>query len=260
MVRHLCLAVFLLATAWAGSAAAEVVHLKTRDTHIHVLIEGPAKPSAVVVIFSGGDGDVQFTDDGTITKGAQNFAVRTRMLLQQHGLATAVLSTPDDNRDLRLFAASSGYAEDVENVMAMLRARFPGVPIWMHGTSRGTVSIAEAAPKIKNPANRPDGIVFSSSVTERSKYDVVFDGDLAGLTMAVLVLQHKDDPCYVTPPDGAEKLLQALTRAKPKRLVMIAGGGAHARGADCMPHSHHGFIDVEAEAIDTMVDFIRTPR
>ena len=123
-----------------------------------------------------------------------------------------------------------------------------------------TISITMTVPKFKNPADRPDGIVLSSAVTERSNYDAVFDADLAGITGPVLVLHHKDDPCYVTPPAGAERLLAALTAAKPKTLIMFEGGGEHASGGDCGAKSHHGFIDIEERVTDAMTAWVKDPK
>lgn len=255
-MRRLLLA-FLLVLPF--SARADVVDVKTRNTTIRMLVEGPAKPTAVVVIFSGGDGNVEISDDGTIGKGRGNFAVRTRGLLNGYGLATAVLSPPEDNRDLRLFGATAAYGEDIENVMAALRARFPGLPIWMHGTSRGTISIAEGASKIKNPANRPDGIVLSSSVTVHKKYDSVFDGNLAAFTGAALIIHHKDDACFVCPASGTDDILKALENAKPKKVMLFEGGDT-PRGDECQPHHYHGFIGLEAKVIDAMVAYIKAPQ
>lgn len=238
---------------------ADVVDVPTRDTEIRVLIEGPSTPSHVVAIFSGGSGFVKIKDDGTIGKGRGNFAVRTRTLFHEAGMATAVLSTPGDNKDLKGNRTRDDYARDVEAVMAMLRDRFPGLPLWTHGTSRGAISIASTVPKFQNLANRPDGIILSSPVTERSNYDSVFEGDLKTLAGPVLVAYHRNDSCYVTPPSRGQDLLDALVTANPKRLRLFDGGDDSARGNDCGPKAQHGFIDIEAQVIDAFAAFIKAP-
>ncbi|MEK9673073.1 MAG: hypothetical protein VW268_11315 [Rhodospirillaceae bacterium] len=244
----------------AASARADVVDVKTRDTQIRILIEGPDKPSHVVTIFAGGHGAVGIDNAGEIGKMRGNFAVRTRAMLQAHGMATVVLAAPDDMSSLKDRRNTDEYATDVESVMAYLRGRFPGTPIWMHGTSRSTISITMTVPKFKSAANRPDGIVLSASVTEptNSGGEHVMKAKLGAITGAVLVAHHKDDPCYVTPPAGAERLLNALTAAKPKKLMMLEGGGQNARGGDCGAKAQHGFVDMEQEAIDAMAGWIKS--
>ena len=254
----LCLVMSLLLPleAWA-----EVVDVKTRDSKIRVLIEGPDNPSHVVAIFAGGSGNTQIKANGKIGKGRGNFAVRTRGMFHGHGMATAVVTSPRDMKNLKHNRNTAEYATDVENVMAHLRGRFAGVPIWMHGTSRGTISITLTITKFKNPANKPDGIVLSASVTEdNSSGDDVFKGELGAITAAALVIHHEGDLCHVTPPADAPKLLKALDNAKPKKLIMISGGGESARGGDCQAKTHHGFIDVEQKTIDAMATWIRNPK
>ena len=241
------------------SSRADVVDVPTRDTKIRVLIEGPSAPSHVIAIFSGGSGFVKIKDDGMIGKGRGNFAVRTRTLFHDAGMATAVLSSPRDYKDLKGNRTRDDYARDVEAVMAMLRDRFPDVPLWMHGTSRGAISIALTVPKFQAPANRPNGIILSSPVTERSNFDSVFEGDLKSLTGPVLVAYHRNDSCYVTPPSRGQDLLDALTAAEPKRLSLFEGGDDSARGNDCGPKAQHGFIDIEAKVIDAFAAFIKAP-
>ena len=251
---------FITIMSFAVAATADVIDVKTRDSNIRILVEGPETPTHVIAIFAGGSGNTQIKDDGSIGKGRGNFAVRTRGLLNDHGFATAVVASPDDNKDLRGHRRSDDYATDVENVMAYLRKRFQGVSLWMHGTSRGTISIAMTVPKFKNAANKPDGIVLSASVTEPSNAsaDNVYDADLGNITGAVLVLHHKEDPCYITPASNTPKLLKDLTKASPKKLMILEGGGQNARGGECGAKTQHGFIDMEKETIDAMVGWIKS--
>ena len=260
MIRPLLAAGAALILLFASQpVSADVVDVKTRDTTIRVLIEGSEKPSHVVVLFAGGDGAVGIDDDGAIGDLGGNFVVRTRNMLHDRGMATVVLAAPGDMPSLLGMRDRDNYARDVENVMVYLRGRFKETPIWMHGTSRGTISIVFTLPKFGAAANRPDGVVLSSAVTRGAKYPHVFQGEPGTITGAVLVLHHKDDPCKVTPVDGAKRPFKSLTAANPKKLMLMEGGGQNARGKPCHAFSHHGFIDIEERVIDAMAGYIKTP-
>lgn len=237
---------------------AEVVDIPTRDSSIRALIENPDRATHLVVLLSGGKGKVEITPNGKIGAGKGNFAIRTRNLLQVHGFATAALSPPRDIPNLKEQRHRDEYATDIGNVIAYLRDKH-GLPVWLHGTSRGAISIAYTIPKITDPKKIPNGIILSASVTRPGGklLPTVFDGDLEKITGPALVLHHQDDPCEVTPPEDARKVLDALANATPKALQIIDGGGQSARGRDCGPRTQHGFIDVENRAIDEIAAFIK---
>jgi len=248
--------VFLIAIS--GAAGAKVVDLKTRDSHIRLLIEGPANPTHVVALFAGGDGSVEINDDGTLGRLGGNFAVRTRTMFHAYGMATAVLAAPDDNNRLKGTRDRDEYATDVGNVIGYLRTTF-SIPVWLHGTSRGTIGISMTVPKIMDQAKKPDGIMFSASVMESNHYDQVFDGGLDKITGPVLVLHHKDDYCWMTPAGKVNDFIKALKRAAPKKAVIFEGGGQSESGGECKGQSKHGFIDIEQKVIDAMALFIKNP-
>jgi pimeloyl-ACP methyl ester carboxylesterase len=61
---------------------------------------------------------------------------------------------------------TSEHAADVKQAIAAMREVAP-VPVWLVGTSMGSLSAANAAARL--PEGGPDGIVLTSSVTETSK-------------------------------------------------------------------------------------------
>lgn len=248
----------VLVAAISGAAGAEVIDLKNRDNNIRLLIEGPANPTHVVALFAGGDGAVKINDDGSIGWLSGNFAVRTRTMLHAHGMATAVLAAPDNYGNLKGSRGRDDYITAVGNVIGYLRTTF-SKPVWLHGTSRGTISIVLTVPKIKDSAKKPDGIVLSASVMEENNFDNVFYGDLDEITGPVLVLHHKNDPCWVTPVEKVKDLLKALKKAWPKKAVLFKGGGQSASGRGCGAQTQHGFIDIEQQVIDVMALFIKNP-
>lgn len=259
-VINLLLRVFIFALTITpfGIAYADVVDIPTRDTSIRALIETPTGATHAIVLFSGGQGKVDIAPNGQIGAGAGNFAIRTRALLQAHKFATAVLSPPKDIPNLKEQRHRDEYATDIGNVIEYLRGKL-NLPIWLHGTSRGTVSIGYTVPKLSDSKRLPDGIILSASVTRpgRKLFPTIYDGNLDKIRVPVLVLHHTDDPCSVTPSEDAKDVLDALTNAMPKALVLIDGGGQSARGNKCGSRTQHGFIDVEQDAINAIALFIK---
>lgn len=101
--------------------------------------------------------------------------------------------------------------------MQRLHERFK-TAIWVHGTSRGTISIALPASKIKEALRSPDGIILLSSVTESNRRsqkasDNVLDGDLENITVPVLIVANSKDACSVTPPSCALLIQKAMKNA-----------------------------------------------
>jgi pimeloyl-ACP methyl ester carboxylesterase len=245
----------------APLAQAEVVNLKTRDTTIRLLIEGPVRSAHVVVLFSGGRGDVEIADDGTIGLRADDFAVRTRNILQAAGMATVVVASPADmGKKLMDRRNSTEYATDFGNVIAYLRGRFKA-PVWAHGTSQGSIGVLFPVSKISDPLRRPDGIISSSSVTLplREYKLTVLDAKLDAITGPVLLIAHDRDSCKRSPPAGAKRLANELKQAKPVRVLMISGHNENAKGHSCAVTSQHGFPGMDQEVGEAMVQFIKAP-
>jgi len=251
------LAVFL---AWrpAPAFAAEVVDLKTRPgVSQRILVLGPRTPAASVLLFAGGSGKVIIRDSGDL-KYQTNFLVRSRHLFADAGLAVAVIDAPSDRNSghgLNDFRTSPEHRTDVRAVIAYMRKRF-GAPVWLVGTSRGTVSAAAGA--LLDRGDGPDGVVLTASVTRASSRRPVNldDVDLGQIRVPVLVVHHKDDECQVTPFEGALELMERLTAAPNKELIAFEGG---APGDDnpCRAMSHHGFLGIEDRVVRAIAEWIK---
>lgn len=213
----------------------------------------------MVGLLTGGKGRVDISNDARIVWGKNNFAIRSRKLLHSAGFATAVIAPPSDLPNLFGQRHRDSYAVDIGNVIAALRQRFR-LPVWLHGTSRGTVGIAQTVPKITDPLKRPDGLVLSATVTKPGGNDnpTIYDGALAKIIGPVLLLHHADDACHATPLQGARDATSAFRSAGPVELSIIRGGGKSADHRACGSRSYHGFIDVDKKAADAIVRFIKS--
>jgi hypothetical protein len=96
-----------------------------------------ADAMATLVLLPGGAGSIGLRD-GQPQSG--NFLVRSRELFRAQGFEVAIVGRPSDVNDLDdAFRASAPQVEDLRHVVEDLRRR-SGRPIWLVGTSRGTVS------------------------------------------------------------------------------------------------------------------------
>ncbi len=234
--------------------AQEVVDVPARGTITRILIESPETPKAMVALFTGGKGVVKIKADGKLKKARGNFAVRTRFELQKLGLATAVVDAPADMLDdLRPHRGSKEYAESMRAVIGYLKTRFK-IPVWLHGTSRGTNSVTAIASDLSGTPERPDGIVVSATVFRGYKFHNVFNYYLEKIGGPVLILHHKDDACRVTPPDDVEKFIKELRQASLVKSIFYEGGSP--KGDECQARHYHGFNGIEKKVMADLANFI----
>jgi hypothetical protein len=155
-----------------ASAGDQVERVPTRrGVEVPVMIDAPAKPTAVALLFPGGDGALGLSDRG-IAKGADNFMVRTRARFAAAGIVAVVVDAPSDHADgIDGFRTSAEHAQDIAKLVAWARARWKQ-PVWLVGTSRGTISAADAASR----GVEIDGLVLTSTITAGDKEKL---GDLA---------------------------------------------------------------------------------
>jgi hypothetical protein len=128
------------------------------------LVVPSSTPTRIVVLMAGGNGLLSLSPGG-IGAAANNFVVRTREDYASAGFAAAVPDAPSDHpQGLDDFRATAGHAQDLGAILAWLRAKWPGVKVFVVGTSRGTISTANVASRLAG-AGAPDGIVLTSSIT-----------------------------------------------------------------------------------------------
>src|SRR5882724_8599259 len=158
-----------LALGGAPAAAQEavVVDLPTRPgVTVRLLLLVPARARAAVVMLPGSAGLSSIPDRATAdwTRGG-SMLVRSSPAFRERGVMVAIVDAPSDRRRglTTSFRASAAHMEDVAAVIAEVRRRAGGVPVWLMGHSSGTISVANAAVQLAPPRG-PDGIVLASSV------------------------------------------------------------------------------------------------
>ncbi|HSE01122.1 MAG TPA: alpha/beta hydrolase [Burkholderiales bacterium] len=251
MLRPLA-ALALLAAAGAAGAE-DIVILPTREgvTQSFLLSSPPAgKARAVAVLFPGGAGRVDLEREAArVLLDRGNYLVRSRRLFTGSGIVAAVMDAPSDHSsgmedEFRLGAA---HAEDVERVVADLQRRYPGLPVFLVGTSSGTISAASAARRLGSGI---DGVVLSATVLVANRRRTGLSGfDFSTIAVPLLFVHHVEDGCNITPYSAAKRLADRYP-------VISVSGGPPTQSKPCEPMSAHGFLGREADTVDAIAKWM----
>lgn len=210
--------------------------------------------TATLAILPGGAGGIGYVN-GQIK--SQNFLVRTRDLWAGEHFNVALIGRPSDVNDMEVgFRSSAEHIEDLRIIVEKLR-RDGGKPVWLVGTSRGTVSAAAAAAAF-DPSTIA-GVVLTSSVTNDRTWRPVPALPLGDIRVPVLVVHHKRDACHACNPSQAGMIMSGLSHAPVKKLALVDGGGGPT-GDPCEAMHYHGYIGMEPEAVHLIADWIREPK
>jgi hypothetical protein len=206
------------------------------------------KPEAVALLLSGGGGDINLRlENGQIRFGSVNFLPRARREFIRNGVLPVILDNPSDQQGgmSDAFRSSAAHAGDIRAVVAEVKKRYPGLPVFIVGTSRSTVSAAYLAVAL---GGELAGAVLTSSLfftDTRARFAALAGFDWSSVRIPLLLVHHEDDGCGATPYTEAAR----LGRRFP--LVTVKGGKPPESGP-CDPLAQHGFFGKEAETVDAI--------
>lgn len=188
--------------------------------------------------------------------GCENFLIRSAKLFAAHPFNIVLVGRATDVSELD-GATRIGEDHDLDN-RAIFRAikLKSNVPIWLAGTSMGTISATAAA--IRDGGQNVAGIVLTSSVTAYRIKGAVPTQALDKIKVPVLVVHHEQDTCKVCTPYEAKTIADDLKNAPIKKTVFISGG-ADPTGDPCQAMHFHGFIGKEKEVVDLIAAWVRKP-
>lgn len=220
-----------------------------------------------LALFPGGSGHVKLDNDGCPQALQGNSLVRSIPIFGSSGFGTALVDAPSDHHGedgLGGFRIDKKHAEDIGKVIADLRARTKGT-VWLVGSSRGTISVANAAARLSDPL-APEGVVLKSALMSGDSgankawvAQSVFDLPLESIRVPVLVVGHAADQCVRSPAKRMPEIT-ARTNGVREQVVTVTGGPGSSGGpslAACQGRKPHGFIEQEAEVAAGMARFIR---
>jgi pimeloyl-ACP methyl ester carboxylesterase len=211
---------------------------------------------ATVILFSGGGGGFgKIGEDGW--PASSNFLIRTGKLWAAHPFNVVMVGRPSDGIDLRDGAVRIGenHAADNRSIFKAVKLK-SNLPIWVVGTSMGTMSAAAAA--IQDNEKLVSGVVLTSSVTSYKRVGAVPTQDLARIRVPTLVVHHEKDACKICAPHEVSYITSGLKNAPIKKTVLVSGGSGQS-GDPCEPMHYHGFVGMEKEAVDMIAAWIVHP-
>src|SRR5215831_18976144 len=173
-----------------------------------VRLDKPAhKARASVVLMSGGNGLLSLDATGTITDSTGNFLIRSADLFLRHGLNVMMAdATPAHPAGLNFAVRlSATHAAELQGFINAASIRW-GKPVWVVGTSNGSISAVTAAGVLPALAGLR-GVVLTSPVTNLSlPNQPTFNLYASRITVPTLVVWHQDDHCSFSPPAGSAGL------------------------------------------------------
>lgn len=255
---QLTIASILLAAIVSSARAAERVEsIPTREgvSQSYWLLEPEGRPRAIAIMILGGDGQLRFDANGP-TSQRNNFLMRIRADMLRAGFLLAYPDKPSDQGPLDNFRTDRRHAEDIKALILALKTRAEA-PVFVIGTSRGTVSVANAAARIEPTLLA--GALFTTTIFDRTegmyRFHSVHDVALEQIRVPVLELHHQDDQCYITLAAGIPRFMAALSNA-PRRDSIILSGGKPAESDPCGALAPHGFFGVQDQAARKMIEWI----
>jgi pimeloyl-ACP methyl ester carboxylesterase len=209
---------------------------------------------ATLILLPGGDAGSGKIIDGRPTSG--NFLSRSREYFQAQGFNVVVAYRASDLRGLEYeYRTSKKHISEIEKVIAFAKKEY-GKPVWLVGTSRGSVSATATAIALGN--TQIDGLVLTSSVTSK-KDGAIRSQNIGSIQMATLVVHHKNDACHICVPEEARKIVDDIVQAPVKKFILIEGG-SNPEGEVCAARHWHGFINFEKETVQAITAWIKSPQ
>ncbi|MBI3522976.1 MAG: alpha/beta hydrolase [Betaproteobacteria bacterium] len=222
-----------------------------------------------LVLLVGGGGYLDLDEQGCPRALTGNSLVRMLAYFHEAGFVTALVDAPSDHPGddgLAGFRSAPQHADDIGKVIADLRAR-THAQVWLAGTSRGTISAANAAARLRlSGPSAPDGLVLTSALMSGQSggyrpwvAQTVFDFPLETLRMPLLIVGHADDKCIRSPPDLMGRLAARTRGVVRQQLVTVSGGPGYFGPAGveaCAGNAPHGYVEQEAEVAAGIARFI----
>jgi pimeloyl-ACP methyl ester carboxylesterase len=251
------LAACLAAPAWAQApATGSVMQVETRGVSLPLYAVWRDDAVATVVLYAGANGGYGHIDEDGWPS-SRNFLIRSAKLFAAQPFNVVLVGLAPDLRELDGHARlSDAHQQDNQAIIKAIKARSKA-PLWLVGTSMGTISVAAAAIR-DSGVGELAGIVLSSSVTAYKREGAVPTQELGKIKVPVLVLHHQKDECGICRPWEAKNIAAKLT-AVPVSKTLIVDGGGDPSGDACGALHYHGYIGMEQQAVDLIANWIRHP-
>jgi pimeloyl-ACP methyl ester carboxylesterase len=145
------------------------------------------------------------------------------------------------------FRLADKHVADIAAVVAEMKQRFPKIPVFLVGTSRGTISAAATGRAL---ADNVAGVVLTSTLFIAARSGPGLSGfDFATIKAPLLFVHNIDDACRFTPYHSAKALADRFP------LITVHGGDT-PRSDACEAMSYHGYLGKERATVDAIVNWM----
>ena len=253
-LRRAVLALLVSALLPVTAAAQEVVTIHTRGEvtqSFFIADMGGQKAEAVALVYPGGWGTLRLRmESGKPKFAGGNFLIRTRGEFIRHGIWPVLVDVPSDQATgvSDAYRRSDNQVADARAVIAEMRKRAPGLPIFILTTSRSTLSGAHLGRSLG--ADELAGLVLTSSmIAPGPNWESLATFDFKSVKVPLLFVQHRGDGCLATPYPN-------LARAARGFPLISVSGGKPAESGPCDPFAAHGYFGVEPQTVDAISAWI----
>lgn len=247
----------LLLLACLGANAEEKMvklDIGRADAHLPIYVMTQPLAQATLVLLPGGDADSGKLVDGQPT--SKNFLTRSRGLFFAEQFNVIVVFRATDLQHMTYeYRLSPAHMKELAAVVDYAK-QLSQAPIWLVGTSRGTVSGTAAT--LALPVGSVQGLILTSSVTSK-KPGAISSQDIGRIAVPTLVVHHQNDGCKICVPHEAARITNALQSAPFKKFQMVQGGSDPV-GDPCKAQHWHGFINHEKETVQLIGNWIKSPQ
>lgn len=250
LVFALCFALSMSANAQEGMVQMDIGR---GDARLPTYVMPNPQAIATLILLPGGDASTGKILDGKPSSG--NFLSRSRNDFYAENFNVIVVYRASDLNTLDYGYRVKEHVSELAHVVKYAKQQF-GKPIWLIGTSRGTVSGTATA--IALGESEVHGLVLTASVTSK-KTGAIATQNVSNLRIPTLVVHHKNDACKICIPSEASRITADLKSAPVKKFIMVEGGSA-PEGDPCEAKHWHGFINYEKETVKLIADWIRNPQ
>ena len=224
-------------------------------TSLDLVLIRPAQPVATLVLMPGGPGKAGIS--GVNITNRVDFVTLTAEMFVAQQIAIAVIDAPSDQPDGLTPRYRQTKTHEAELAMIIERlGNETGLPIWVLGISRSTLSAMHAAINIENGIS---GLVLLSSITNipiGSGAINLTDLSLNQVSIPTLIIAHKKDSCQGTPPRGATEILENLKNSS-NVVVKFFQGGFESGQNPCLPETYHTFNGIQDKVAELIAEFIK---
>lgn len=220
------------ALAQAKDSLIETARSRSGDVIPYVLTRTSDNvPRFAVIVMPGGEG----TLSPEMRSGEIWFRYRGNFLIRSRALFA-------DDDTVTISTDSTGSEERMGAIVRDVALRYPGVKVYIMGTSRSTLSTMRLADSMDGQVA---GFIHTASNNGIARFNT------RQYSSRHLLVHHEQDECRYTQYSAA----QANSQDYGTELVTMRGG--RAQGDVCEAFGYHGFNGIEPETVEAIKSWMR---